>query len=229
MVLAAGSANRMNLNINKVYLSLNSFSIPALHYPLAALEINRYVDEIVIAVKEEDRDIISDMIIHEKFPKKPVWIVRGGKNRYDSVYNSLQQASGDIVIVHDGARPLLKQKYINDCIEIMDKEVGATVAIPMTDTSWTVDESGFLAEKIDHTVMFRIQTPQCFHTKVLRECHERVLDKSDITDDTTLLERCGYRVKLLSGGESNVKLTYQTDIISAEHYILNDEEIFNLL
>lgn len=229
MVLAAGSGSRMKLNQNKVYLSLGGGSLPVLHYPLAAFDRHPYVDEIVLVIRREDRELVEEMRAHACFPRKPVRVVEGGERRSDSVCNALAAAGGDIVIIHDGARPLLKQRYISDCIEAMATVDGATVAIPCTDTLWAVDSAGQFVEKRDNQGLYRIQTPQCFAAAVLRECHEATPDKSSITDDSTVLAARGHRVKLLPGSQTNIKLTYQDDLALAEQYIRMDEEIRGLI
>ncbi|MCL2035675.1 MAG: 2-C-methyl-D-erythritol 4-phosphate cytidylyltransferase [Oscillospiraceae bacterium] len=229
ILLAAGSSNRMGLNINKVYLSLKAQQIPALYYPLAAFEENDYIDEIVIVVRTEDRAELQDMIIHEKFPRKPVWIAIGGENRYDSVYNGLSISTGEIVMIHDGARPLLKQRFISDCVEAMDAFPGAIVGVKSIDRLCYTDKNGNMVQGGFEGNTYRVQTPQCFRAKILKECHDKIADKSNITDDSTLLERCGYPVKMLAGDETNIKITVPSDINIAEHYIMHDEEIYDLL
>jgi len=220
---------KTRLNINKVYLTLKAQQIPALYYPLAAFAKNDYVDEIVIVVRRDDRKQLQEMINHEKFPIKPVWIAIGGEKRYDSVYSGLLRVTGDIVLVHDGARPLLKQRFISDCIESMDDFVGAIVGIKNIDRICVADKSGHMIKQSVEGNIYRVQTPQCFHTNILKECHEKISDKSYITDDSTLIEMCGYNVKMIKGDETNIKITVPSDIIIAEHYILNDEEIFSLM
>ena len=225
--MAAGSGNRMKINANKVYLTLKAQQIPALYYPLAAFEKNNYIDEIVIVVRREDDEEVKNMVNHERFPQKPVKIVIGGGERYESVYNGLLETTGDIVLIHDGARPLLKQRFISDCVEAMDTYKGAAVGIENVDQLYVADENGFFVSKIEGTV-YRIQTPQCFHTNIIKECHEKVADKSKVKDDSMLLEACGYKFTILSGHESNIKITHASDAIIAESLILQDEEIFNL-
>ena len=228
-MLAAGASNRMKLNINKVYLTLKTQQIPAIYYPLAAFEQNNYIDEIVIVIRAEDREYLQDMLVHEKFPRKPVWIAIGGEHRYDSVYNGLLKATGDIVLIHDAARPLLKQRLISDCIEAMEESPGSITGIKSANRICFTDENGFMVPNsiVDNVVM--AQTPQCFDAKVLKACHEKIVDKSGVTDDSTLLEQCGYKVKLLPGDETNIKITVPSDIVVAETFILHDEEVFNLL
>jgi len=227
ILLAAGSSSRMNININKVYITLKTQQIRALYYPLAAFGKNGYIDEIIIVIREEDRAELQDMIIDE-YPGKPVKITIGGDNRYDSVYNGLLKAAGDIVLIHDGARPLLKQRFISVCVEAMDKYPGAIVGVKNIDRICFVDENDYVVELKSNGTVYRVQTPQCFHAGILKECHERVTDKRSVTDDSTLLEKCGYKVKMLPGDATNIKITVPADVFIAEHYISLDKEILDL-
>lgn len=223
-MLAAGAGSRMKLTVNKVFLPLGKARRPVLQYPLAVICGNPRIDEVVIVTRTEDRERLETVCAHESCSGKPMRIAEGGAQRFDSVRNALAQVADGIVIIHDGARPLLKQQYINSCIEAMDTEVGATVAVPCTDDLWDVSGEGFLAQKKGSAGLYRIQTPQCFRADILKECHERVTDKSAVTDDCALLELCGYRVKLLPGGESNIKLTYASDMLLAAQYIDTDAQ-----
>ena len=228
ILLAAGSGSRMKLNINKVYHTHKTQNIPLLYYPLAALEKNDYVDEIILVIRRDDSEEVKKVVNRGRFPKKPVKIVIGGEKRYDSVYNGILKAAGDIVLIHDGARPLLKQRFITDCIEAMDTYPGSVVGIENVDQIYYLaDENGCAISKLQGTV-YRIQTPQCFHTRVIKECHKKVLDKRNVADDSILLELCGHKFKIVPGDESNIKITHAKDVVAAESFILSDEEIFNL-
>lgn len=229
VLLAAGASSRMNMNINKVYLLLNAYNTSALFYPLMALDKNEYIDEIVIVIRGGERELFESMVLRGKLLQKNVLFAAGGEWRSDSVYNGLLKATGDIVLVHDGARPLLKQRFISDCVEAMEEYAGAVVGVKCADTICSVDENNCLAQREEQARLYRVQTPQCFRKEILLECHEKIMEKRGITDDSALLELCGYRVRMLRGDESNIKLTVPTDIIIAEQCILNDDELLNLL
>jgi 2-C-methyl-D-erythritol 4-phosphate cytidylyltransferase len=246
ILLAAGSGNRMEVDVNKVYLPLdapyhsltaekNDFfelkenQVPALYYPLAALEENEYIDEIILVIREEDKRFLNDTLIQKKFPRKPVRITVGGQNRYDSVYKGLLRSKGDIALIHDGARPLLKQQFITDCVEAMDEFPGAVVGIKSVDRLCSVDEKSKLVQLIGLEInAYLVQTPQCFHAKILKECHEKTTDKSNVKDDSTLLELNGYEVKMLPGSKANIKITFPSDMLIAGQHVQNDEELLGL-
>lgn len=227
-MLAAGSGNRMNNTINKVFLPLPPYDAPALCYPLAALDKNSYIDEIVVVIREEDLPRL-DNILDWGHPDKPVCITLGGETRYDSVRSGLQEATGEIVLIHDGARPMLRQCFITDCIEAMEESPGAVVGVRCYDTVCTADEQSRIMEYHALPSLYRLQTPQCFDKDILLQCHKQAADKATVTDDSSLLVRGGYPVTILPGSEENIKLTVPEDVETAGRYILRDEEIFGLV
>ena len=230
ILLAGGSSSRMRLNVNKVFLFMKSAQARVLFFPLAALLKNEYIDEIIIVCRAEDKKDLETMISHKNFPKKSTKITVGGKHRYDSVYNGLLLATGDIALIHDGARPILRQRIISDCVEAMGDFYGAVASISNVDRLCSVDENGLLANNTDFPKnVFLAQTPQCFHTEIIKECHEKVLDKSSVKDDSRLLELCGYDVKMLPGDKMNVKITFPEDMKIVELYIQNDKEMRELV
>ena len=229
ILLAGGSSSRMKLNVNKVFLSLKATQTRVLFFPLAAFMKNDYVDEIIIVCRAEDKSDLEAMIAHKNFPKKNTKITVGGKNRYDSVYNGLLKATGDIALIHDGARPILRQQIISDCVEAMEDFHGAIVGISNVDRLCSVDDGGLIDENSEFPKnVYLVQTPQCFHTKTIRDCHEKILDKSEIKDDSRLLELCGYKVKMLPGDKMNIKITFPADLGIVELYIQNDKEMREL-
>jgi len=216
VILAAGSSRRMGLNINKVYISTNNGAI--VQYSLRTFDSHPYVDDIIIVVRPEDKKLLQNIVTRQS-PAKPVRIVFGGDTRCDSVYNAIADLQSDIAIIHDGARPLMKKSYITDCVESMADCCGAVIAIKAQETISVKNEANFTQEIPRQETVYMAQTPQCFHTKILRECHESITDKSNITDDSSLLELSGYRVKILQGDKSNIKITTPQDLTMAIAYL----------
>lgn len=216
VILGAGNSNRMGLNINKVYISTNNGTI--VQHSLNAFDKHPYIDDIVIVARPEDQPILKKCLDAQP-PAKPVRIVHGGETRCDSVYNAISSIESDISIIHDGARPFLRQKYITHCIEAMTDYYGSIIAIKNRETIIKRDEDGFITQVPEQAELYLAQTPQCFHTKVLRQCHETADDKSCITDDSSLLELAGYPVKIIEGDATNIKITTPQDLIMADSYL----------
>ena len=127
------------------------------------------------------------------------------------MYNSLVNTSSDIVIIHDGARPCIKQKYINDVIEAMEKYKGVTIGVKSKDTIKITDDNGIVETTTKRANTWMIQTPQCFDREVLLELHERFKNE-EATDDCLLLEKDDYKVKIIEGDYTNIKVTTYEDI-----------------
>lgn len=208
IICVAGNSTRYGQNRNKNFEMLNGTMV--LEYSLNAFNTNNYIDNIIIVSKEDEKEIV-EKIINEKNLQKEVTIVVGGKTRQESVYNAISKTSSDIVIIHDGARPAIKQKYINDCIENMETIKGATIGVKSKDTIKITDENNIVIETTKRTNTWLIQTPQCFDRKVLLSLHEKYKNE-ECTDDCMLLEKAGEKVKIIEGDYTNIKITTYEDI-----------------
>lgn len=208
VVLVAGNSTRYGQNRNKNFEILNGKMV--LEYSLDAFYTNNYIDNIIIVCKEDEKEIISK-IINERSFKKQVTYVIGGKTRQESVYNAIINTYSDIVIIHDGARPAIKQKYINDCIETMETIKGATIGVKSKDTIKITDENNIVIETTKRASTWLIQTPQCFDRKILLNMHEKYKNEEG-TDDCMLLEKGNYNVKIIEGDYTNIKITTYEDI-----------------
>ena len=110
-----------------------------------------------------------------------------------------------------GARPAIKQEYIDQCIENMDKYKGVTVGVKAVDTIKITDDNDIVVSTTQRSNTWTIQTPQCFDRKVLLDAHEK--HKDDIaTDDCMLLEKDNYAIKIIPGDYSNIKITTSGDL-----------------
>ena len=208
VILVAGNSTRFGMNRNKNFEIVNDKSI--LSYSLNAYDNNKYIDNIIVVIKESDRNSVEEIIKHENLSKKTD-IVVGGNSRKESVYNGLKNTNSDIVIIHDGARPAIKQEYINKAIEEMEVYKGVTIGVKTKDTIKITDDNGIVESSTKRANTWIIQTPQCFDRKILFELHEKYKDL-DVTDDCMLLEKDGYDVKIIEGDYTNIKVTTYEDI-----------------
>jgi 2-C-methyl-D-erythritol 4-phosphate cytidylyltransferase len=201
ILLAGGEGSR--LGTKKQYLPLGG-------KPLYMHSLEKVLDlfeEVILVLPEEDLQKI-------KVPPK-VKKVAGGKERQDSVLEGILEAEGDIVIIHDCARPFASRELFLKVSELGDFE-GKICALPVRDTLKQVSE-GMVIKTIDRTGLWHSQTPQAFLRKVLLECHFRARSEGFFaTDDATLLERYGYRVGVVMGEPTNIKITYPEDLALAQ-------------
>ena len=160
-------------------------------------------DEVIITLPQDAIDRVKVPLGVKK--------VVGGQERQHSVYNALLEATGDIVVIHDAARPLASKDLFLKVSELGDYG-GKIVAVPARDTLKEVVE-GRVLRTLDRSVVWHAQTPQAFYRKVLLECHLRAQAEGFIgTDDASLLERYGYSVGIVEGSYWNVKITYPEDL-----------------
>ncbi len=215
IILVAGNSTRYGQNRNKNFEILQGKTV--LEYSLKAFEGNAYIDSIIIGAKQEEIPIIEKIIQKEK-NAKPIAIVIGGKTRQETVHNCIRQTKADIVIIHDGARPAIKQDYINQCIEEMDKFKGATIGVPSKDTIKITDENNIVVQSTQRSNTWIVQTPQCFDRETLLAMHEKY-QTEEVTDDCMLLEKSGEKVKIIQGDYTNIKITTYEDIEIMEKFI----------
>lgn len=193
ILLVAGNSNRYGQNRNKNFEIINGKTI--LSYSLNEFNKNENIDNIIIAVKQNEIPKVKQIIEKEQFTKN-IKIINGGKTRAESVYNCIKNTNSDIVIIHDGARPLIKQEYINKCIENIDEFKGVTIGVKSKDTIKIANENNMVISTTNRKNTWMIQTPQCFDRQTLLEMHEKY-KSADVTDDCELLEKDNYKIKII--------------------------------
>lgn len=209
IILAAGNSVRYGQNRNKNLEVVNNQTI--LEYSLKEFNKNKKIDNIIITTKKSDLEEINK-IIYKNRSAKPIKTVIGGNTRQESVYNSINSTDSNIVIIHDAARPMIKQEYIDKCIDEMDNFKGVTIGVKSKDTIKIASDDGIIESTTNRSNTWVIQTPQCFDRLSLLEAHDKFKNDSDITDDCMILERNNEKVKIISGDYSNIKLTTFDDL-----------------
>ena len=187
---------------------------PLLMYCLDVFERSRNVDTIVIATAVESVSRINELA-SEQGISKLTSVVPGGARRQDSVSNALS-ALGDveIVIVHDGARPLVSEAIIARAVAEARTFGAATAAVPVKDTIKIATPEMTVASTPDRDTLWAAQTPQSFSRELLTEAHSQI--RHDVTDDAAMVEALGKTVKLFMGSHENIKVTTPEDIPVAE-------------
>lgn len=208
VILLAGSSTRYNKGINKNLDTIDDNLV--INYSIKKFLNNDNINELILVVRKEDIDEVLENIYNIE-SKKRIKLILGGKTRQESVYNALQVIDSDIVIIHDGARPLIKNKYINKCIETMDDYKASTIAVKSKDTIKIGNENNEVVSTTNRDNTWIIQTPQCFDTRLLKQLHEKYKNEF-VTDDCSLIEKEGIKVKLIEGDYSNIKITTPEDI-----------------
>lgn len=219
ILLIAGNSTRFNENSSSNNKNLQTINnTPIFLYSLEVFIKNPYIDDIFIVVKESDKESISS-IINSLAITKSISLVIGGSSRQESVYNALEESTSDIVVIHDGARPMINQEYINNSLLELENYMGTTLAVKSKDTIKISDDNGIVLETTKRENTWIIQTPQCFDREILLTTHRQNLNSFDITDDCMLLENMGYKVKLIEGDYTNIKITTKEDLNIAKELL----------
>ena len=216
IILAAGSGKRMMADKNKILLDLGDR--PIIAHTIARFYDHPMVRKIILAIREEDEDQIDSIIATYGF--NDIVKVVGGAERQDSIYNCIEVLSDDthILLIHDGARPFVDEDIITRSIqETLD--YGATcVGVPSKDTVKIVDQEGIILDTPDRSQVWCAQTPQCFRLDLIREAHIKARQEAFLgTDDASLVERYGNKVKMIMGSYMNNKITTPEDIRQARY------------
>ncbi|HEV8538804.1 MAG TPA: 2-C-methyl-D-erythritol 4-phosphate cytidylyltransferase, partial [Bacteroidota bacterium] len=197
---AAGKGKRMGSDIPKQFLELDGRSI--LVHTLERLSAVTEIDLIVVAAAADDLHAVRQSADSYHLSKVKA-IVRGGDRRQDSVWNCLEELSRlsiDIVVVHDAVRSFVKRETVLDvCLAAM--EAGAAIPIVQPkDTIKLIDASGFIRSTLDRNTLGIVQTPQAFQFALLYDAYQKAMqEKFYGTDDASLVERYGGRVKAVEG------------------------------
>ena len=170
IILVAGNSTRYGQNRNKNFEIVNGKAV--LSYSFKQFDTNKYVDDIIIAAKQDEIDTVKEILKQEN-PNKEFKVVIGGNTRAESVYNCIKATDLEIVIIHDGARAAVKQEYIDKCIESMEEYKGVTIGVKSKDTIKITDDNGIVTTSTNRNNTWVIQTPQCFDREILLKMHEK--------------------------------------------------------
>ena len=173
IILAGGSSTRYGTGENKTLVEL--LGRPVLEYSLRVFLAAAVVDEVVLAAKAGEEAALRKLA-EGLCLQKPVTVVTGGADRAASVENALAAARGERVLIHDGARPLVTEQMLEDCLAALEEADGATIATPSRDTVKLADEEGYAEATTDRSRTWLIQTPQAFYREELLALHRALGD-----------------------------------------------------
>ncbi len=206
----------MQKEIPKPYLQLGSCSI--LEHTITRFLGLDGLQSVIVATSESYLDVAND-ILAEVLPRKIAGrTITGGKTRQESIYNGLEELLDvDLVLVHDAVRPFVKVQHIEECCSQAAKYGAAILGVPAKDTIKRIDDERIVQETPPRKYLWQTQTPQVFQRSLLLEAYESARKENYIsTDDSSLVERMGEKVKMVQGDRSNFKITYPLDLQLAE-------------
>ncbi|MGD8385631.1 MAG: 2-C-methyl-D-erythritol 4-phosphate cytidylyltransferase [Desulfobacteraceae bacterium] len=214
VIPAAGAGIRMRGDRPKQFLELDGK--PLLVHTLTVFEQSKAVGFVVLVVPEETVDFCKTEIVARFALSKVRRVVPGGARRQDSVRLGVEACAKDcdILIVHDGVRPLIESPLIERAVDGAWEHGAVIAALPATETIKEVDADGLVRHTPDRGRLWRVQTPQAFRTKDLLEAHRKAFQEGweEMSDDALLLERTGVPVRVIRGEEENIKVTTPHDL-----------------
>ena len=218
IVLAGGRGKRMNYHKSKQFIEIKGK--PVLVYTLEKFIYNKSIDEVILVLPEDEVDYCKKEVL-QKYSLKVDRIVIGGKERQDSVFNALEaMEKANIVLIHDGARPFISEKIIEEGIKYANIYGAAAPGVTPKDTIKIKNEDNISVDTPDRNTLVAVQTPQCFKYDEIYQCHRKVKEENAIvTDDTSVVERYGHKVYLYEGDYTNIKITTPEDLILADRLI----------
>jgi len=225
LIPAAGQGKRMGGPGNKQYLLLGGR--PILAHTVDVFQNHSEVDEIILVVPEAEVEFCRLEIVKKYGFDKVSALIRGGRERQDSVRLGLEAVIGapeDLVLVHDGARPFIHGDLVSRIIAETRATGACLTAVPVKDTIKAVS-GGRVEKTLPRQVLWQAQTPQGFRCGLLRRAHAEALrDGIAGTDDAALVERLGHPVAVVDGDYHNLKITTPDDLVAAEALLAAREE-----
>ena len=207
VVLCAGKGTRTGLDYNKMLYEFKGKTV----YEMT-LEIflnDDKCEQVVVVTSEEEREEFVKLVSDER-----IVYTCGGKERQDSVYNGLQLVTSKYVLIHDGARPYVKQKQIDDLLECLNEHQACLLMVPCKDTIKKVVD-GKVVETLVRSQLMQAQTPQAFHSDVLKDAYQKGIENHyQATDDAQMVEVFSdVEVYAVLGDYENKKITTPEDLI----------------
>ena len=220
---AAGASRRMGNSLgditNKNFLQLAGK--PILIHTLEQFSKSARVNFLIVVVSADEVEIVENLLKSAKNLKS--WAVTvGGSERQYSIANGLKLVPDDteIILVHDAARPLISLQTIEKVIDAAEKFGGAIAAVPEKNTIKIIDTDGFVKNTPPRSELVAVQTPQGFKKNILLRAYKQAEEEKFLgTDDSSLVERIGIRVKIVESDYKNIKITTPEDIKIAESFL----------
>jgi 2-C-methyl-D-erythritol 4-phosphate cytidylyltransferase len=225
IIVAAGSGIRMKNQTRKQYLLLQDR--PILAHTISVFEKCAVISRIYLVIPKKDFDFVKKNIL-SFCGKKEIVLVEGGRERQESVFNGLIPLKNNekLVVVHDGVRPLILPRMIEDCLKGALEYGACIMGLAARETVKQVNKDHFIEKTRSRETLWMAQTPQAFEIALLRKAHHKAITENYLgTDDSSLVERLGIKVKMIPGTPYNFKITTQEDLVLAQR-IFPDVDIF---
>lgn len=218
LIFAGGVGSRMNSKARpKQFLEIHGK--PIIIHTIEHFENHPEIDAICLVIVEEWLQYAKNLIEKYNF-KKVKWIIPGGNSALDSQFkgleaieNSVGYSEEDIVLIHDGVRPLINEKLITDCIESVKKYGSAVTVAPAIETIIRTDKENLIADTVPRSECYLARAPQCFKIGEILKTHKKAKadNKYDFIDSTSMMLHYGYKLHTVEGPSENIKVTNPAD------------------
>ncbi len=214
VIVAAGASQRMG-GVDKVFALLGGR--PVLARVIGTFQECDSIDRIIVVLGKQNLEKGRKMVAGEGW-SKVADVCAGGERRQDSVVAGLEKLGKcELVVIHDGARPLVTTDLIEDGLEAAAETGAAVAAVPVTDTIKVAGDDMIVQGTPPRHSLWSVQTPQVFRYDLITEAYRQL--KYEVTDDARAVEYSGNRVKLYTGSYDNIKITKPDDLALAEYLL----------
>lgn len=211
LIVAGGSGTRFGGETPKQFLLIDNK--PLLAYTIEAFNKVKNIDQIVLVVPKEYINEVKKYKVDFNLSKISK-VVEGGTTRQESVKNGLLSINcndEDIILIHDGARPLINEDIIAANIQECSKYQAVETVIPMVDTVIKSEDGTKLDSVKNRNELYQVQTPQTFKYSLIKKAHLICKDNL-VSDDAQLIKNMGINVHLVIGSRTNIKITNKEDL-----------------
>ncbi|MBC2850759.1 2-C-methyl-D-erythritol 4-phosphate cytidylyltransferase [Cetobacterium sp. 8H] len=214
IVAAAGVGKRMGLGYPKQFLEVDGK--PLFLKVLEVAEKTDLVENIIVVTGEDSVEYVKSECLKNQIFKISE-VISGGSERQYSIEKALAHCSNDsIIAVQDGVRPFLRESYFFEALKILQDDIkvdGVVVGVPVKDTIKKIDSDGFVIETPKRSEFIAVHTPQIFRGDILKKAYSKAAEDNFLgTDDSSLVERIGGKIKVLLGSYDNIKITTIEDL-----------------
>jgi 2-C-methyl-D-erythritol 4-phosphate cytidylyltransferase len=220
IIPAAGEGRRMGRTVPKQFLQIGGREI--LTRTLEVFEACGAIDDIWVVVAAEQYSSCQSTIVERYGFRKIRGVIAGGATRQESVWRGLQQVTDAVtlVVVHDGVRPLVTERLLEQTLEHASRYGAAIAAVPLKDTLKRVSAAGTVEATVPREYLWRVQTPQAFRHALLRRAFQYAWRQGlQATDEAGLIEALGYPVQIVPSYEHNIKITTPDDLVFCEMFL----------
>ena len=242
IIVAGGSGVRMGLDIKKQYIKIHD--APIISLTLQVFDLCDFIDKIILVIPKEDKKDFEfrqkNILLKNLKNAQKIKLVNGGNTRQESVYNGLlacessnyqdnknnKDKEDKIVIIHDGVRPFVSVQDIYKTVKALqgfnnfdniDKCEACILAVPAFDSLKKTNDFNYIEHSLDRKNIWLAQTPQTFKYNLIKKAHEFALTNGLLeTDDASLIEKLGIKVKIIEGSRLNIKITTPQDLELAQ-------------